>query len=111
MEPQDFVKKFEKDLLCLIHQEKSQHGLGLLYVNMNNQDKVDCAYLPINHPELDNKIRMQILDFYEKKKSEVYLYIIKGENATFMTLDLENNTNLPETIPRKKEETKEEETK
>ena len=89
-----FFENNRNELIQLSITERKQNGFGITIIDMSqtetNPEKVDVRYVPINHPELDIKLKETLLDRSSKSPASILYFCIKlkGENL-IIEIDLD----------------------
>lgn len=90
MKLEDFFNANKNDLIQIYSQERSNHGEGVLYVDLTDLKNGNVVYLPITSEYLTDEVK----ENFNKRVTEVsdttiFVYGIENNNSTVKMLEFD----------------------
>ena len=83
-----FLKNYEKDLIQISITERHQKGLGIMFMNIEDEE-MKCGFISIGESQIPSNIRDEVIEMNKKKNSDIYLYFNDKDNSQLITIDLD----------------------
>lgn len=88
------------DLIKISINERKEHGIGILFLNFCNKEKMDVFYIPLHNKEKDgihSDFPKDLIEYFTNKikevpKSVIFFNIYDDTESLNMELDLEKNS-------------------
>ena len=85
------------ELVQISITERHNNGLGILYMDFSNKDKMDCYYLSINNDKINENIKKTIIERYNNSpKSIIYFYLFDNNCGEILEIDLDKSEDKSE---------------
>ena len=90
------------DLIQISIKERKDKGLGCLFLDFSEKDKLECFYLVLQ----DERFPLNLRNNLEKRieiapKSIIYFYIFDSKEERIIEIDLDKNSNFHEKTNKK----------
>ena len=80
------------ELVQISITERKNNGLGVLYMDFCNKQKLDCYYLSINSDKINENIKKTIIERYNNSpKSIIYFYLFDTNSGEILEIDLDKS--------------------
>ena len=90
------------DLVKISIKERKEHGLGVLFLDFQDKENLNCFFLKIDDEHFPLDIKPKIVERYENSpKSMIYFNVFDDKLSEIVEIDLDKNSNYHQVMKEK----------
>ena len=86
-----FIENHQKELLDIIVKERKRRGIGVLFIDLSNNEKADVKYMAVLEPDFPEEIKQKIEERFKLGNSnsdKCFICAFDNNNNQFIEVDI-----------------------